>query len=114
MVVCDFCNNSSYFPTNVSYNLGWFATDRNQPEGVVCIYTFIPTETKQYYNYKEDDFEDIRNAAQIQSITATQTDPEVVRKAQQALFKLGLEIQTEDKKKDFTFVIDDFTDYHSL
>ena len=95
-------------------NLGWFATDRNQPEGVVCIYTFIPTETKQYYNYKEDDFEDIRNAAQIQSITATQTDPEVVRKAQQALFKLGLEIQTEDKKKDFTFVIDDFTDYHSL
>lgn len=95
-------------------DLGWFATDRNQPEGMVCVYTFIPTEMKEYYNYKEDDFETIRRAAQIQSIAATQTDEEVVRKAQQTLFKLGLEAQTEDKKNDFTFVIDDFTDYHSL
>ena len=95
-------------------NLGWFATDRNQPEGMVCIYTFIPTETKQYYNYKVDNFEEIRRAAQIQSIASTQTDQEAVRKAQQALFKLSLETQAEDKKNDFTFVIDDFTDYHSL
>ena len=95
-------------------HLGWFATDRNQPAGMVCIYTFIPAESKQYYNYKEDRFEDIRQAAQIQSIVATQTDPEAIRKAKQALFKLGLDAQTEDKKHDFTFVIDDFTDYHSL
>ena len=95
-------------------HLGWFATDRNQPEGMVCIYTFIPTDTKQYYNYKEDHFEDIRNAAQIHSIAATQTNQEELRKAQQTLFKLGLEMQAEDKKHDFTFVIDDFTDYHTL
>ena len=95
-------------------NLGWFATDRNQPEGMVCIYTFLPSETKQYYNYKEDRFEDIRQAAQIASIAATQTDQEAVRKAQQALFRLGLQMQSEVKKNDFTFVIDDFTDYHSL
>lgn len=94
--------------------LGWFATDRNQPEGMVCIYTFIPEETKEYYKYKEDSFEDIRQAAQIQSIAATQTDAEAVRQARQRLFKLGLDAQTEDKKNDFTFVIDDFTDYHSL
>ena len=95
-------------------NLGWFATDRNQPEGMVCIYTFLPSETKQYYNYKEDRFEDIRQAAQIASIAATQTDQEAVRKAPQVLFKLGLQMQSEVKKNDFTFVIDDFTDYHSL
>lgn len=95
-------------------NLGWFATDRNQSEGMVCIYTFIPSETKEYYNYKEDKFEDIRNAAQILSIKATQTDKEAVRKAQQTLFKLELASQSEDKKNDFTFTIDDFTDYHSL
>ena len=95
-------------------HLGWFATDRNQPEGMVCIYTFIPTEEKEYYNYKEDDFEDIRKAAQIHSIAATQTDEEAVHKAQQTLFKLGLEMQTEDKKNEFTFIIDDFTDYHTL
>lgn len=95
-------------------HLGWFATDRNQPEGMVCIYTFIPTEIKEYYNYKEDDFEVIRQAAQIQSIAATQTNAEAIRKAKQTLFKLGLDAQTENKKHDLTFVIDDFTDYHSL
>lgn len=95
-------------------SLGWFATDRNQPEGMVCIYTFIPTETKQYYKYKEDRFEDIRRAAQIESIVATQTDKEAVRKAKQALFKLGLDVQAGDKENGFTFIIDDFTDYHSL
>lgn len=94
--------------------LGWFATDRNQPDGMVCVYTFIPSETKQYYNYKEDRFEDIRRAAQIQSIAATQTDQEAIRKAQQTLFRLRMNIQTVDKENDFTFVIDDFTVYHAL
>ena len=95
-------------------SLGWFATDRNQPEGMVCIYTFILSDTKQYYRYKEDSMEEIRRAASIHSIAATQTDQEAVRKAQQTLFKLELEAQSEDKKNEFTFVIDDFTDYHSL
>ncbi|MBR4312734.1 MAG: tetratricopeptide repeat protein [Bacteroidaceae bacterium] len=94
--------------------LGWFATDRNQPEDMVCVYTFIPNETKQYYKYGEDNFEDIRNAAQIHSIAATQTDLQAVDKATQTLFRLGLNLQNEEKKRDFTFVIDDFTDYHSL
>ena len=94
--------------------LGWFATDRNQPEGMVCIYTFVPSDTKQYYSYKDDRFEDILRAAQIHSIAATQTDPEELKRANQALFKLGLDVQAEEKKKDFTFVIDDFVDYHSL
>ena len=94
--------------------LGWFATDRNQPEGMVCIYTFIPSDTKQYYNYKEDSFDDILRAAQIHSIAATQTNPEELKRANQALFRLGLDVQSEEKKKDFTFVVDDFVDYHSL
>lgn len=95
-------------------HLGWFATDRNQPDSMVCVYTFIPSETKQYYNYKEDRFEDIRRAAQIQSIAATQTDQEAIRKAQQTLFRLRMSTQTVNKENDFTFVIDDFTVYHSL
>ncbi len=95
-------------------HLGWFATDRNQPDSMVCVYTFIPSETKQYYNYKEDRFEDIRRAAQIQSIAATQTDQETIRKAQQTLFRLKMNTQTVNKENDFTFVIDDFTVYHSL
>lgn len=95
-------------------HLGWFATDRNQPEDTVCVYIFIPSETKQYYNYKEERFEDICRAAQIHDIATTQTDQEAVRKANQTLFKLSLNVKTEEKKQDFTFVLDDFNDYHAL
>ena len=33
-------------------DLGWFASDRYQPEGKVCIYVFIPNSSKQVYNYE--------------------------------------------------------------
>ena len=36
-------------------NLGWFASDRFQPEGKVCIYVFIPNNSKQTYNYEAMD-----------------------------------------------------------
>ena len=95
-------------------NLGWFATDRNQSDSTVCIYTFIPNAAKQYYDYDTDSHLDIMQAARIQSIAATQTNSEAIRKAEQALLKLSLSSSTEEKKAAFTFIIDDFTDYHSL
>lgn len=36
-------------------NLGWFASDRFQPEEKVCIYVFIPNSSKQTYNYEAMD-----------------------------------------------------------
>ncbi len=36
-------------------NLGWFASDRFQPEGKICIYVFIPNSSKQTYNYEAMD-----------------------------------------------------------
>lgn len=36
--------------------LGWLVTDRHQPEGKVCIYTFVPTEVRQ--NFDDDDLDD--------------------------------------------------------
>ena len=95
-------------------NLGWFATDRNQTDSTVCIYTFIPKANKEYYNYDTDDKSTILQAARIQSIAATQTDETAIRKAEQALFKLSLSKTNDDAEAAFTFVIDDFTDYHTL
>lgn len=95
--------------------LGWFATDRNLPDSLVCIYTFVPNDAKRYYNYASDNRCDIVNAARIHSIAATQTDAEAVKKAEHALFMLSLQTpQEEDEKVHFTFVIDDFTDYHHI
>lgn len=95
--------------------LGWFATDRNLPDSLVCIYTFIPNEEKQYHNYASDNRRDIVNAAHIHSIAATQTDAEAVRKAEHTLFMLSLQTPLDkDEESHFTFVIDDFTDYHHV
>lgn len=33
-------------------NLGWFASDRYQPEDKVCIYVFVPNDSKRTYNYE--------------------------------------------------------------
>lgn len=51
--------------------LAWLVSDRHQPEGKVCIYTFVPTETRQ--NFDEDDLGDdeIKPYATIASIKET-------------------------------------------
>lgn len=101
--------------------IGWFATDRGQNDGEVCIYSFLWDDgAKEYYPYSTDaDAEPsaraVLDAAHIASVAATQTDAEAVRAARQKLFMLSLE---EDSKRapkhDFVFVLDDLTDYHSL
>lgn len=94
--------------------LGWFATDRNQSDSMVCIYTFVPNAAREYYDYASDDRDKIMKAARIHSIQATQTDVAALQKAQQALDRLAMSMTKEKEEKVFTFVIDDFTDYHSL
>lgn len=51
--------------------LGWLVTDRRQPEGKVCIYTFVPTQTRQ--NFDDDDLDDneLMPYARIMSIKST-------------------------------------------
>ena len=43
--------------------LGWFATDRNQPNGKVMIYTFIPNEVKSIIRSEDKDY--VRRVAQL-------------------------------------------------
>lgn len=52
--------------------LGWFVSDRYQPEGKVCVYVFIPTETRETYSDLDDD--ELIALASLRSIKATQKD----------------------------------------
>ncbi len=52
--------------------LGWFVSDRYQPEGKVCVYIFIPTETRETYSDLDD--EELIFLASLRSIKATQKD----------------------------------------
>ena len=95
-------------------NLGWFATDRRQPEGKVCVYTFVPNKGRK--TYLSDDFtpEQVGKFAAISSIRDTWDDQ---RELQQGLIRLhearnrtagGLE------QPSFRFVVNDDVTYHQL
>jgi len=95
-------------------NLGWFATDRNQPDGKVCIYTFIPNESRQTFDYENTPKSVVVAAARLSKISSTQKDKDAVREAKQ---RLALEINrphSVEKKVDFTYIINDLITYHSL
>ena len=95
-------------------NLGWFVSDRNQPADTVCVYVFVPNESKQVYNYEATDPEVIKDAATLRSIRTTWTDEDQVRSARQRLAALKYATEEGTKKADFEFIIDDSATYTSL
>mgnify|MGYP000110642368 CR=1 FL=1 len=95
-------------------NLGWFASDRYQPEDKVCIYVFVPNETKVVYDYENTDPTTLKEAASLRSIRTTWKDTDKVRIAKQKLAALIYAKDTEKKEGDFLFIIDDSTAYHTL
>lgn len=95
-------------------NIGWFASDRYQPEDKVCIYVFIPNASKEVYNYENTDEQTIINAAGLRSISTTWKDEDKVRLGKQRLAAIMYAKESEQKKRDFTLIIDDSTVYHTL
>ena len=93
--------------------LGWFASDRYQPDSLVCIYVFVPNESRHPFDYESDDADEIRETAMLQSIGVTQTDEEALALGRQHL-KEALEYRPETKvEKEFVLVIDDSKVYTS-
>ncbi len=48
-------------------NLGWLVTDRHQEEGQVCIYTFVPTATRAFFD-EDVPIEEIKAYAELRQI----------------------------------------------
>ena len=91
-------------------NLGWFASDRYQPHGKVCIYTFIPNESRQTIDYESTDLSELQNLASLQSISAIPlTDEQKHAKAQakKRLSTVNSQLSTVNSHKDFEFVLND-------
>ena len=96
-----------------SKGLGWFVTDRNQPEGLVCVYLFIPDQSRKRI---EDDIEDsdiLRSRASLASIRDTWKEgaeyPELIKLAHTDMKQNGTK-----KERDFEFVINDKITYYTL
>lgn len=69
-------------------NIGYFATDRNQPEGKLCIYTFIPNESRKIYNNASITPERLRSLAMLKSIKETWTNTAAVEEGRSRVEKL--------------------------
>lgn len=95
-------------------NLGWFASDRNQPEGKVCIYVFIPNTSKQVYNYEQLEKKKLRQLAMLHSLQDTWADTVAVSDAKQRLSDAQLMQPVVKQIHKFEFVIDDQHIYHQL
>lgn len=95
-------------------NLGWFASDRYQPEGKVCIYVFVPNDSKTVYDYESEDPSKMISLARLDNISLTQTDREKLIKAKQRLATLMYSNQTKASKAEFRFVVNDGKVYTSI
>ena len=94
--------------------LGWFVTDRNQPADTVCIYTFIPTETRRIYDEAQIGKAKLAEMARIASIKDTWKDMNAVNAAKKRLADARKGAKDETKNRDFTFVVNDRKTYYAL
>lgn len=93
--------------------IGWFATDRGQEDGKVCIYTFVPSDVRQTYDPETYSKEQITNFARITDITETWVSPDIDQ-ALERLEKAKARQKKNTDNEEFTFVINDDVDYHKL
>ena len=95
-------------------NLGWFASDRRQPEGRVCVYVFIPNPAKEVYSYEQTDPARLRSLATLHALRDTWSDPDRVSEAQARLADVShARLAPDAPRPDFTFVVDDRHTYHA-
>lgn len=63
--------NDYMYAIDEANRIGYFVSDRRQPEGKVCIYIFIPSDIRKTYDNSKYTEEQIRNFADIASIADT-------------------------------------------
>jgi hypothetical protein len=99
-----------------SAHLGWFASDRYQPYGKVCIYTFIPNESRQTIDYETADLSELRAIASLRSLAAIPMSYEQKQAKIAALQRVKQLTATASttRQKDFEFVINDAKTYYTF
>ena len=95
--------------------IGYFATDRRQPEGKVCIYTFIPNQKRIIYSTDDYAINTIRSFAKIERIADTWGDGILRTETLDRLNNAGRKPKVEKKKEpEFKFVVNDDITYNTL
>jgi len=95
-------------------SLGWFVTDRRQPDGMVCVYTFVPPTTRDNLSIEFDGASTVRARAALTSIADTWDGHYVdLAKAERRLKMMKERKYTPMKVSTFAFHINDEITYTS-
>lgn len=100
-----------YFKDDTN-NIGHLVTTRNQPKNKACIYTFETTESRETYD-ADIETEHLAAFAAIKSIKSTQTDAAVLDAAKARLQSIR-NSSSNEKEREFTFVVNGKKTYHKL
>lgn len=107
--------NDYLYAIDETTGVGWFATDRRQPADSVCIYRFIPSETREVYELTVDNDAVVRAAARIVSLAQSKASPS---KVAAALSRLSSAVNDKGSRSrggnSFMFVVDDNKVYTNL
>ena len=110
--------NDYMFAIDEMANIGYFATDRRQPDGKVCVYTFIPPKTRRTYETDNYTDEQLRSRAEIRSIADTWGNGKEQKAALARLKSLRSQSKhktsaTNSESEAIAFVINDRVTYTS-
>ena len=97
-------------------HIGYFVSDRRQPEGKVCIYIFVPSESRKTYDSSIYTEQQIRNFADIISIADTWGNGSERKAALARLKSINNVKPSADRKanaQSVTIVINDALTYSS-
>lgn len=104
--------NDYMFVIDEFNNLGWFASDRYQPKDKVCIYIFIPNESKKTYDFDTTEANKLTSLAKISSLKDSWNGKSAEVKAAKERLAAARELKPETKeKKEFEIVINDQLTY---
>lgn len=99
--------------------IGYFVSDRRQPEGKVCIYIFVPSESRQTYDITAHTKEQIFDLSTITRISDTWGN-DIARKNAfvrlKAMDKQNNDIKVHDKAIEnmYEFIINDKLTYYNV
>ncbi len=105
--------NDYLFAIDEFYNLGWFATDRNMPQGKVCVYTFIPNETRKIYNEAKESKEQLSRQERHTNNKQTWMTKDHEDEARGRLGALLAAEKENRSKTQFDFVLNDRKTCHT-
>jgi hypothetical protein len=92
-------------------NIGYFVTDRRQPEGKVCVYVFIPPTSRRSYNSDAYTDEQLRDFADISRIANTWGKGTERKQALERLKAISATNTANQSKSAMSFIINDRVTY---